>query len=119
REQGRQEGADAARRRLPGHNPGFLGEPRHGRLGSLLQARGLLLRRQGPARADQLRLARRLLVPLPRGQRPEHGEEDMSLMTESEAKTVTQKVLSFASAPATTVTLQPTRAANTPFSRTA
>lgn len=41
----------------------------------------------------------------------------MSLMTESEARAVTQKVLSYASAPDTIVNLQPTVAGNTRFSR--
>jgi len=41
----------------------------------------------------------------------------MSFLSESESKAITQKVLSFASAPETVVTLTPTRAGNTRFSR--
>lgn len=41
----------------------------------------------------------------------------MSFLSESEAKAITQKLLSFASAPETIVTLTPTRAGNTRFSR--
>lgn len=41
----------------------------------------------------------------------------MSFLSESEAKAITQKVLSYASAPETLVTLTPTTAGNTRFSR--
>ena len=93
----------------------ILGEPGHGRLLPLLQARRLLLRREGPADPNQLRLARSDLEPFPQGQRPQHREEDLSFLSDAEAKRITEKLLAAATAPETLVYLNPARSGNTRF----
>ena len=94
-----QEDPDAPRRGLPGPHPAVLGQPGHGRLAALLQAGRQPLRREGPAAADQRGQPRVELGPLPRSQRDQHREEDLSFLSDAEAKKITDRLLSAGQGP--------------------